>query len=144
MPSKVYCTVYLLARTRYTRHCFTPQQADILAGMFEGGAAGNSANWKLNWNTLIGGTNYQHPHTDTGRVGTYNSLDVFPFVALHGFGLDSFTLWLLPEPVNLRYGFLHTFEAHQLLLMRGDFVHAGVPSTIPRGHMEFFPLHGAG
>jgi hypothetical protein len=123
---------------------YAPQQADIIAGMFEGGGAGNSANWKLNWNTLIGGTNYQHPHTDTGRVGTYSSLDVFPFVALHGFGLDPFSLWLLPEPFDLRYGFLHTFEAHQLLLMRGDFVHAGVPSPIPRGHMEFFPLHGAG
>ena len=56
---------------------YAPQQADIIAGMFEGGGAGNSANWKLNWNTLIGGTNYQHPHTDTGRVGTYSSLDVF-------------------------------------------------------------------
>jgi hypothetical protein len=31
-----------------------------------------------------------------------------------------------------------------MLLMRGDFVHAGVPSQIPRGHMEFFPLSGAG
>ena len=28
--------------------------------------------------------------------------------------------------------------------MRGDFVHAGVPSPIPRGHMEFFPLFSAG
>ncbi len=35
---------------------YATQQADILAGMFGGGAAGNSANWKLNWNTLIGGT----------------------------------------------------------------------------------------
>jgi hypothetical protein len=131
--------VYLDYKAKYA-----PQQADIIAGMFEGGIAGNSANWKLNWNTLIGGTNYQHPHTDTGRVGTYNNLDVFPFVALHGFGIDPFSLWLLPEPFELRYGFLHTFEAHQMVLMRGDFVHAGVPSPIPRGHMEFFPLHGAG
>jgi hypothetical protein len=99
--------------------------------MFEGDA-GNSANWKLNWNTLVGGINYQHPHTDTGRTGTYQNLDVFPFVALHGFGLDLFSLWLLPEPFELRYGFLHTFESHQMLLMRGDFVHAGVPSNIPR------------
>ena len=122
---------------------YAGQQADILAGMFEGHAA-NSAHWKLNWNTLVGGINYQHPHTDTGRVGTYHNLDVFPFVALHGFGLDPFSLWLLPEPFDLRYGFLHTFESHQMLLMRGDFVHAGVPSLIPRGHMEFFPLAGAG
>jgi hypothetical protein len=122
---------------------YVGQQADILKGMFQGEAA-NSANWKLNWNTLIGGINYQHPHTDTGRVGTYHNLDVFPFVALHGFGIDPFSLWLLPEPFGLRYGFLHTFESHQMLLMRGDFVHAGVPSQIPRGHMEFFPLSGAG
>ena len=131
--------VYLDYKAKYA-----PQLVDIIEGIFGGGIAGYSANWKLNWTTVIGGTNYQHPHTDTARIGSYNNLDVFPFVALHGFGLDPFSLWLLPEPFELRYGFLHTFEAHQMLLMRGDFLHAGIPSTIPRGHMEFFPLHGAG
>ncbi len=28
--------------------------------------------------------------------------------------------------------------------MRGDFVHAGVLSRVPRGHMEFFPTPHAG
>jgi hypothetical protein len=123
---------------------YAPQLADIVAAMFEGKPAANSNNWKLNWNTLCGGTNYQHAHTDTGRVGSYNNLEVFPFVALHGFGLDPFSLWLLPEPFIQSYGMLHRFAAHQMLMMRGDFVHAGCPSPIPRGHMEFFPLHGAG
>ena len=49
---------------------YAPQLADIVAAMFEGQPAANSNNWKLNWNTLCGGTNYQHPHTDTGRVGS--------------------------------------------------------------------------
>ena len=131
--------VYLDYKAKYA-----PQLVDIIEGIFGGGIAGYSANWKLNWTTVIGGTNYQHPHSDTARIGSYNNLDVFPFVALHGFGLDPFSLWLLPEPFELRYGFLHTFEAHQMLLLRGDCLHAGTPSTIPLGHMEFFPLRGAG
>ena len=122
---------------------YAGQQVDIIEAMFDG-AAGMSGNWKLNWNALVGGINYQHPHTDAGRVGSFQNLEVFPFVALHGFGLDPFSLWLLPDPFELKYGFLHTFEAHQIVFMRGDVVHAGVPSPVPRGHMEFFPLHGAG
>ncbi len=39
---------------------------------------------------------------------------------------------------------MHTFERHQILFMRGDFVHAGVPSRVPRGHMEFYPTPHAG
>jgi hypothetical protein len=39
---------------------------------------------------------------------------------------------------------MHTFRADQIVFMRGDFVHAGVPSPIQRGHMEFYPLHAAG
>ena len=39
---------------------------------------------------------------------------------------------------------MHTFRADQITFMRGDFVHAGVPSNIPRGHMEFYPLHAGG
>ena len=39
---------------------------------------------------------------------------------------------------------MHEFTADQIVFMRGDFVHAGVPSTATRGHMEFFPLPAAG
>jgi hypothetical protein len=83
-------------------------------------------------------------HLSTSRAGSYEGLDIFPFVALHGFGLDPFALWLLPDPLHSMYGFMHTFESHQILFMRGDVVHAGVPSPIPRGHMEFFPTPHAG
>jgi hypothetical protein len=31
-----------------------------------------------------------------------------------------------------------------MLFMNGDQVHAGVPSPVPRGHMEFPPLPAAG
>jgi hypothetical protein len=55
-------------------------------------------------------------------------------------------MWLLPDPFSnaSKYGFLHTFQAHQMLLMRGDFVRAGVPSPVPRGHMKFYPSQQAG
>jgi hypothetical protein len=43
-----------------------------------------------------------------------------------------------------KYGFLHTFKASQILLMRGDFLHAGMPLTVPRGHMKFYPQPEAG
>jgi hypothetical protein len=43
-----------------------------------------------------------------------------------------------------KYGFLHTFKASQMLLMRGDFLHAGVPSAVPRGHLKFYPQPEAG
>ena len=119
-----------------------PQLSTIIEGMFEEEDAGDPENWIMQFNTLVGGVCYQHPHCDSGRVGTYQDLHVFPFVALHGFGLHTFSLWLLPQ--GLDYGFMHEFNADQILFMRGDFVHAGVPSTATRGHMEFFPLPAAG
>ncbi len=51
-------------------------------------------------------------------------------------------MWILPE--GYEYGFLHTFDADDILFLRGDMVHAGVPSLLPRGHMEFYPLPAAG
>jgi hypothetical protein len=63
---------------------------------------------------------------------------MFPVVTIHGFGLDRFSMWFLPDPFSNsnKYGFWHTFEASQMFFMRGDFVHAGVPSPVPRGHMK--------
>jgi hypothetical protein len=68
-----------------------------VSGMFEG-KAGNAYNWKLGHTSLINGTGYQHPHADAGRPESFKGLDIFPFVALHGFGVDPFSLWLFPEP----------------------------------------------
>ena len=119
-----------------------PQLATIIQGMFEGEVAGDPENWMLHFNSIVGGVCHQHLHCDSGRVGMYQDLPIFPFVALHGFGLHTFSLWLLPQ--GLEYGFMNEFNADQILFMRGDFVHAGVPSALPRGHMEFFPLSAAG
>jgi hypothetical protein len=117
-----------------------------VAGMFTG-PAGITANWKMGHTSLVNGVGYQHPHADAGRPESYKGMKIFPFVTIHGFGIDECTMWLLPHPfsnASKKYGFLHTFKAHQMLLMRGDFVHAGVPSPIPRGHKKFFPSAEAG
>jgi hypothetical protein len=114
-------------------------------GMFTG-KAGLANNWRMHFTSLVNGTGYQHPHADAGFPDSYKGLKIFPFVTIHGFGLDPFSMWLLPEPFSNtnKYGFMHTFKASQILLMRGDFVHAGVPSTVPRGHMAFYPQPEAG
>ena len=115
------------------------QLDNIIKGLFpHNPEAGDPKNWNMDFNSIMGGQGYQHPHSDHARSGTYKSLKLFPFVGLHGFNLEPFSLWLLPP--NSDYGFMHTFEPHQILFMRGDQVHAGVPSPTPRGHMEFFPL----
>jgi hypothetical protein len=122
-----------------------PKVIKHVPGMFAG-AAGIAANWKMGMTSLVNGLGYQHPHSDAGRPESYKNMSIFPFVTIHGFGIDPFSMWLLPEPFSnaSKYGFLHTFQPHQMLLMRGDFVHAGVPSTVPRGHMKFFPSQQAG
>ena len=112
-------------------------------GMFNG-AAGIAANWTIVTTTIIGGINYQHPHSDFGVVESYAELNIFPFVCLHGFGIDPYSLWLLPDALHNKYGFLHTFRPDQIIFLRGDFIHAGVPSRVPRGHFKFFPHPAAG
>jgi len=110
--------------------------------MFPDEPAADVNNWRANINSVVGGVCHQHPHCDQGRVGTYQDLDIFPFGALHGFGVNPFSLWILPP--GLEYGFMHTFAADQIVFIRGECVHAGVPSPVPRGHYEFFPLLSAG
>jgi hypothetical protein len=112
-------------------------------GMFEG-SAGNADNWTITTTTIVGGENYQHPHSDQGVVESYHGQTIFPFVCLHGFGIDEFSLWLLPDALETKYGFLHTFRSYQIVFLRGDFVHAGVPSPVPRGHFAFCPSVSAG
>ncbi len=65
-------------------------------------------------------------------------------VSLTTFFLASYNKNPITYSSRQKYGFLHTFKASQILLMRGDFVHAGVPSTVPRGHMKFYPQPEAG
>jgi hypothetical protein len=114
-------------------------------GMFPGGSeASKSVNWKYAQTILRGGVNYQHPHSDTARVNSYAGHDIFPFVCIHAFGQEPFSMWLGPGLPTRSYGFLHTFDAKNMLFMRGDFIHAGAVGTTPRAHMEFFPLEGAG
>ena len=114
-------------------------------GMFpKGTQAGQYSNWKGRQNVLKGGINHQHPHCDNAIVNSYANLDVFPFVCIHGFGVSEFSLWLLPNPLARHYGFLHTFQPNQMVIMRGDFVHAGAPGLNPRAHMELFPRESAG
>ena len=83
-------------------------------------------NWITSMQNLVGGKEYQHAHADQGRPQSFRDQHIFPFVAQHGFGRYAFQLWLLPNATNyIKYVFLKTFSARALVLMRGDFVHAG-------------------
>jgi hypothetical protein len=99
-------------------------------------------NWLKKMQNLMGGHEYQHAHADQARPHSYRDEKTFPFVVTHGFGMNEFQLWLLP--MNAKHGILHTFNMDALVLMRGDFVHAGGICKLPRCHMEFFPKPNAG
>jgi hypothetical protein len=60
-------------------------------GMFTG-KAGKAANWKMGFTSIVNGTGYQHPHADSGRPDSYKGLKILPFVTIHGFGLDRFSM----------------------------------------------------
>ncbi len=124
----------------------TPQVVKHVPGTMFKGKAGIATNWKTGYTTIINGTGYQHPHADAGRPDSYKGLKIFPFVTLHEFKIDEFSVWLFPDPYSNtnKCGFLHKLKPNQMLFMRGDFVHAGVPSQTPRGHMKFFPIAEAG
>ena len=122
-----------------------PQVTRTVEGMFPAGSPrGTFSNWTAAHNTLKGGEGFQHAHSDQGRYDEFMYMDLFPFVALHAFGVEQFQLWVLPQPEKRTYGFLHTFDPLNMVFMRGDFVHAGCVGTHPRGHMEFFPRPEAG
>jgi hypothetical protein len=122
-----------------------PEVTRVAQGMFPPGSErGTFANWLAAHNTVKGGEGYQHAHSDQGRYDEFMYSDVFPFVALHAFGVEEFKLWVLPQPEKRTFGFLHTFHPLNMVFMRGDFVHAGSVGTHPRGHMEFFPRQAAG
>lgn len=122
-----------------------PRLLKEVPGMFSRGTdRAKFSNWIAAANVVKGGENYQHPHCDQGRYDEYNNLDLFPFVALHAFGVEEFRLWVLPQPETRTYGFFHTFAPQNMVFMRGDFVHAGGVGNHARGHMEFFPRTAAG
>ncbi len=88
-----------------------PQVVKHVPGMFTG-KAGIATNWKIGYTSLINGTGYQHPHADAGRPDSYKGLKIFPFVTLHGFGIDEFSVWLFPDSYSNtnKCGFLHKFH----------------------------------
>ena len=103
-------------------------------------------NWKCKMTNIVGGLEYQHAHADQGWGMDFEGENTFPFVATHGFGVNPVEIWLLPKGKHGKndYGFLHTIPATALLLMRGDFIHAGGASWLPRCHMKFYPNIEAG
>jgi hypothetical protein len=127
------------------------QMEDIIRGMFGNSQrkgrqdpAGDPNNWHLSQNIVWGGIEHQHPHCDQGKAGAFNYDDIFPFVCVHGFGINEFIMWLLPAKTKRDYGFPYRFPKNALLFMRGDFIHAGWFSQACRAHLEFFPKFAAG
>jgi hypothetical protein len=108
-------------------------------------AAADPHNWNMTQNIVLGGVNHQHPHCDQAKAGAFLNEPIFPFVAIHGFGVHDFEVWLLPAKKKQReYGFLAHLDKKSILFMRGDFVHAGSILQQSRSHLEFFPLQSAG
>ena len=108
-------------------------------------AAADPHNWNMTQNIVLGGVNHQHPHCDQAKAGAFLNEPIFPFVAIHGFGVHDFEVWLLPAKKKQReYGFLAHLDKKSILFMRGDFVHAGSILQESRSHLEFFPLQSAG
>jgi hypothetical protein len=103
-------------------------------------------NWICKMTNIVGGTQYQHAHADQAWPFELEGERTFPFVATHGFGVDPFEMWLLPKSARGKqeYGILHQLPRTALLLMRGDFVHAGGALWYPRCHMKFYPRVEAG
>ena len=108
-------------------------------------AAADPHNWNMTQNIVLGGVNHQHPHCDQAKAGAFLNEPFFPFVAIHGFGVHDFEMWLLPAKKKQReYGFLAHLDKKSILFMRGDFIHAGSILQRSRSHLEFFPLQSAG
>jgi len=70
-----------------------PTVLQRVQGLFPAGTEeAKIINWKAQQQVLKGGLNHQHPHCDNAIVNTYANLDVFPFVCIHGFGIDEFSV----------------------------------------------------
>jgi hypothetical protein len=121
----------------------------ILENMFEKNekaAKKDPTNWICKMSNIVGGSEYQHAHADQAWPSELEGERTFPFVATHGFGVNPFQFWLLTKSTRGKneYGMLHTLPCTALLIMRGDFVHAGGAMWYPRCHMKFYPRMAAG
>jgi hypothetical protein len=106
--------------------------------------AADPRNWGCEHNFVVGGVEYQHPHADLAKPGSFTNDHVFPFVAVHGFGVNEFQMWLLPCKHKREHGFLFNFPKTAILFMRGDFIHAGGCAQDARAHIEMYPQRAAG
>ncbi len=97
----------------YTKK-YNKQLDCIIKGMFGNDAASDPSNWIMKNNSIVGGTNYQHPHCDSGRAGRYQNLEMFPFVTLHGRVRD-----LSVRPVDTTRGVRIRVSAH---VRRGRYI----------------------
>ena len=127
------------------------QAEDMIKGIFakplkkkKKNPAADPKNWIVEQNVVVGGVDHQHPHCDQGKAGCYKDDSIFPFVAVHGFGINEFQMWLLPAKQKREYGFLYQFPKNAILFMRGDFIHAGACLQQARAHIHFFPKTKAG
>jgi hypothetical protein len=127
------------------------QADDIIRGIFHNHTKKNGTNtaaeptfWHTEHNIVVGGQDHQHPHCDQGKIGSFANESVFPFVVTHGFGINEFQMWLLPNKHKRDYGFLYQFPKTAILFMRGDFMHAGPCKQEARSHSLYFPLTEAG
>ncbi len=100
-------------------------------------------NWIIEQNVVVGGVNHQHPHCDQGKASCYHNERIFPFVAVHGFGVNEFQMWLLPYKQKRECGFLYQFPKNAILFLRSDFIHAEACLQEARAHMHFFPKRDA-
>ena len=76
-------------------------------------------NWICKMTNIVGGTLYQHPHSDQAWPLEHEGEKTFPFVVTHGFGMHPFEMWLLPKSNRGKseYGILHQFPPTAMLFM---------------------------
>ncbi len=119
----------LAGHTAYNK-LYRGQMHDIIKKIFAGKkntksrykAEADPHNWNMTQNIVFGGVNHQHPHCDQAKAGAFLNEPIFPFVAIHGFGVHDFEVWLLPAKKKQReYGFLakldkkiHSIHARRL------------------------------
>ena len=141
--------LYLFKVNGEEMHKYDDQMRLILENIFDKkdkASKKDSDNWICKMTNIVGGTLYQHPHSDQAWPLEHEGEKTFPFVVTHGFGMHPFEMWLLPKSKRGKseYGILHQFPPTAMLFMRGDFVHAGGALWYPRCHMKFYPHLGAG
>jgi hypothetical protein len=107
-------------------------------------SAADPSNWFTAQNIVVGGQDHQHPHCDQGMQGCFASETIFPFVAVHGFGINVFQMWILPMKNRRDCGFLYQLPKIAILFLRGDCPHAGACLQEARGHITLFPQAEAG